>query len=105
MQKIDIDIRNGKQMDVLVDWNTGAAYGDDNKIPRETETQEVPTDGDTQELEKSLVIVTKHHERDNTKEQEMDSKDRPVKYYTISISGTALALFLCCCCLLCCCLW
>ena len=93
MQKIEIDFGNGEHRDV--DWNTGAIRGEDNDIS-ETETQEVSTDGDAQELEKNLVLVTK--------EQENDRRDRPVKYYTISISGTALVLFIFCCCLLCCCL-
>ena len=95
MQKIEIDFGNGEHRDVPIDWNTGAVHGEDNDIS-ETETQEVPTDGDAQELEKNLVRVTK--------KQENDRRDRPVKYYTISISGTSLVLFICCCCLLCCCL-
>ena len=94
MQKIEIDFGNGEHRDVPIDWNTGAAHGEDNDIS-ETETQEVPNDGDAQELD--LVLVTK--------QQEKDGRGRPVKYYTISISGTALVLFICCCCLLCCFLW
>ena len=93
MQKIEINFGNGEHRDVPIDWNTGAIHGEDNDIS-ETETQEVPSDGDAQELEKNLVLVTK--------QQEKDGGGRPVKYYTISISGTALVLFICCCCLLCC---
>ena len=95
MQKIEIDFGNGERRDVPIDWNTGAIHGEDNdRSISETETQEVPSDGDAQELEKNHVLVTK--------QQEKDGRGRPVKYYTISISGTDLVLFICCCCLLCC---